>query len=284
MKTRVAISTVVLILSTLAVAEPTVKQIGTGLYAYISDNDSSANSTFLIGDTGILVVDTGLNAAEGMKLLHAIRQVSPLPVKYIVNTHYHPDHQGGDATVGPTAVIITTEFTRERTEALKKTPQFESFRPADLTFQQQVTLHLDPYSVRIYFPGKGHTSGDALVYFPQQRAISMGDLFLNRSSPAMDNGSVANWIQTLNHVLDLPLDNIVPGHFELGTKSDLTRFRDYLNDLYTQVRTLKQKNETLDQVRHEVHMDKYSDFRQYPKFEATFSDNAAVIYQELQDR
>lgn len=284
MKMRVAISSVVLMLSTLAGAEPTVKQIGRGLYAYISDNDSSANSAFLIGDTGILVVDTGLNATEGEKLLHAIRQLSPLPVKYIVNTHYHPDHQGGNATVGPAAVIINTDFTRERTMALLKTPQFANanLRPADLTFEQQITLHMDPYAVKIYFPGKAHTSGDALVYFPQQRAISMGDLFLNRSSPAMDNGSVANWIEALNHVLELPLENVVPGHFELGTKSDLQRFRDYLNDLYAQVRLLKRDNETLDQVRHDVHMDKYSDFRQYPKFEATFSDNAAVIYKELQ--
>lgn len=284
MKTRIAISSIVLMLSTLAVAQPTVKQIGAGLYAYISDNDSSANSTFLVGDKEILVVDTGLNATEGTKLLHAIRQVSPLPVGYIVNTHYHPDHQGGNSTVGPTAVVINTDFTRERTEALMKAPQFADahLRPADLTFEQQVTLHLDPYSVKIYFPGKAHTSGDALVYFPQQRAIAMGDLFLNRSSPAMDDGSVANWIEALNHVLELPLENAVPGHFELGTKADLQRFRDYLNDLYTQVRMLKQQNETLDQVRHDVHMDKYSDFRQYPKFEATFADNAAVIYKELQ--
>ncbi len=273
-----------LLLCVSAAAEPTVKQIGDGLYAYISDNDSSANSTFLIGTTEILVVDTGLNATEGAKLLKAIRQVSPLPVKYIVNTHYHPDHQGADTTVGPDAIVITTDFTRERTEAVMNAPQFSGFHfhPADLTFQQQVTLHLDPYIARIYFPGKAHTSGDALVYFPQQRAIAMGDLFLNRSSPAMDNGSIANWIEALNRVLELPLDHAVPGHFELGSKSDLQRFRDYLSDLYQQVRALKGNNETLDQVRHDIHMEKYSDFRQYPKFEATFSDNAAVIYQELQ--
>jgi cyclase len=285
MRIRIEVSlTIALLFSGFAVAEPTVKQMGPGLYAYISDNDSSANSTFLVGNAGILVVDTGLNATEGMKLLHAIRQVTPLPVQYIVNTHYHPDHQGGNATVGPTAIVINTDFTRERTEAVMKAPQFEhaQFRPADLTFEQQVTLHLDPYAAKIYFPGKAHTSGDALVYFPQQRAISMGDLFLNRSSPAMDNGSVANWIQALNRVLDLPLDYVVPGHFELGTKSDLKRFRDYLADLYAQVQALKQHNEPLEQVRHDLHMEKYSDFRQYPKFEATFSDNAAVIYEELQ--
>jgi len=274
----------VLICSMLAVAEPTAKQIGADLYAYISDNDASANSTFLVGTAGILVVDTGLNETEAAKLLRAIRQISPLPVKFIVNTHYHPDHQGGNLVVGPSAVVISTDFTRERTLAVQKAPSMGGFhfRPADVTFQQQVTLHLDQYSVQIYFPGKAHTSGDVLVYFPQQRAISMGDLFLNRSSPAMDNGSVESWIQALDRVLELPLENVVPGHFELATKSDLKRFRDYLHDLYQQVKALKQKNETLEQVRQEVHMEKYSDFRQYPKYEATFGDNAATIYQQMQ--
>ena len=274
----------VLVCSTLAVAEPAVKQIGTGLYAYISDNDASANSTFLVGDAGILVVDTGLNETEAAKLLSVIRHVSSLPVKYVVNTHYHPDHQGGNVVIGPSAVVIGTEFTRQRTLAVQKAPGMEGFHfhPATLTFQQRVTLHLDPYSVQIYFPGKAHTSGDALVYFPQQHAISMGDLFLNRSSPAMDDGSVENWIQALDHVLELPVESVVPGHFELAAKSDLKRFRDYLNDLYQQVKVLKQKDETLEQVRRDIRMGKYADFRQYPKYEATFSDNAAAIYQQLQ--
>src|SRR5437762_10317891 len=96
-------------------AAPQVKPIGPGLYAYISDNDSSSNCTFLVGSKGILVVDTGLDATEGEKLLKAIRKVSDLPVQYIVNTHYHPDHQGGNSTVGPAAVVISTDWTRERT-------------------------------------------------------------------------------------------------------------------------------------------------------------------------
>ena len=270
--------------SSLATAQPTVSQIGKGLYAYISDNDASANSTFLVGAAGILVVDTGLNETEASKLLAAIRRVSSLPVRYVVNTHYHPDHQGGNAVVGPSATVISTDFTRERTLALQKDPGMKAFHfePAELTFQQQVTLHLEPYIARVYFPGKAHTSGDALVYFPEQQAISMGDLFLNHSSPAMDNGSVESWIHALDLVLELPLENVVPGHFELATKPELRRFRDYLIDLYEQVRTLKEKNETLEQVRRDIHMEKYADFRQYPKYEATFTDNAVAIYQQMQ--
>ena len=280
------VALVIVFLCGLASAQTVAKQIGKDLYAYISDNDSSANSTFLISETGILVVDTGLNSAEGARLMSAIRQISNLPVKYIVNTHYHPDHQGGNIAVGADAVIISTGYTRGQTLALMAAPRMKDFHflPATLTFEHRINLYLGAYPVEIYFPGKAHTSGDALVYFPKQHAIAMGDLFLNRSCPAMDDGSVENWIQALDHVLSLPVDKVVPGHFELGTRSDLQRFRDYLNDLYTEVEMRKKKGETIGRVREDVRMTKYSDFRQYPKYEATFSDNAATVYRQLQSR
>jgi glyoxylase-like metal-dependent hydrolase (beta-lactamase superfamily II) len=99
-------------------ATPQVRAIGPDLYAYVSDNDGSANSTFMVGGKGILVVDTGVDATEGSKILRVIRKVSRLPVLYVINTHYHPDHQGGNSMVGPDATIISTDFTRERTLAL----------------------------------------------------------------------------------------------------------------------------------------------------------------------
>jgi cyclase len=267
-------------------AEAQTKQLGADLYAYISGNDASANSTFLIGDCEILVVDTGLNATEGAKLLAAIRQVSKLPVKFIVNTHYHPDHQGGNLTVGPDASVISTDYTRARTIDLANAPGMDGFhfRAASITFQKLIRLYVGRHVVEVYFPGKGHTSGDAIVYFAEQHAVAMGDLFLNRSSPAMDDGSAANWIDALDHVLSLPVEKVIPGHFDVGTRADLQRFRDYLNDLYTQVRSLKNKGESVDQVRQGIHMEKYSDFRQYPNYHATFADNAATIYDQLKSR
>ena len=268
-------------------ATPSVKSIGPGLYAYISDNDSSSNATFLVGSKGILVVDTGFDGQECGKLLQAIRGVSSLPVQFIVHTHYHRDHQGGNSVVGPSAVVISTDYTRDRTLAvIQSSPAAERslFRPAGLTFHEKLTIYLEPYSAEVYFPGKAHTSGDALVYFPKQRAIAMGDLFLNRSSPAMDDGSTESWIRALDQVLARPLAAVVPGHFELGTKVELQTFRDYLNDLFTQVRALYEKRATLEEVRRSIRVEKYRDFRQYPQFHATFADNAETIYQQLQQR
>ena len=275
---------VVMLLSAGAWAAPRVTVIGPDLYAYISDNDGSANSTFLVGRKGILVVDTGLDATEGGKILREIRKVSRLPVLYVINTHYHPDHQGGNSVVGPDATTISTDFTRERTLALLQSAPQHHLKPADVTFEQKVTIHLEPYSAEVYFPGKAHTSGDALVYFPWQHAIAMGDLFLNRSSPAMDDGSVENWIKVLDQTLTIPVSKVVPGHFELGTKVELQRFRDYLNDLFTQVRTLYRSGVKKQDAVRQIHMKKYIDFRQYPKYQATFADNAEVIYQQLQQQ
>jgi len=256
-----------------------VHKIGPDLYAYISDNDASANSTFLVSDQGILVVDTGLNAQEGGKLLEEIRKVSPAPVRWIVNTHYHPDHRGGNSVVGKDAIIISTEFTREKTEKrIQENSVNETVGPKGLV------LYVGGHEVRIYHPGPAHTQGDLVVYFPDEHAIVTGDLFLTNSCPAMDDGDMENWITALDHMLALPVEHVVPGHFELATKSELQRFRNYLADLRDQVVRMYRQGTPLERIQSSLALDAYKNFRQYPNYEATFKDNAAAYYQQLQKR
>jgi cyclase len=257
----------------------TVHKIGPDLFAYISDNDASANSTFLISDRGILVVDTGLNAQEGGKLLAEIRKVSQAPVRWIVNTHYHPDHRGGNSVVGPDAIIISTEFTRSHA---KKPSQENSVN--ETVGPKGLVLYLEGHEVRIYHPGPAHTQGDLIVYFPDEHAIATGDLFLTNSCPAMDDGDLQNWITALNHMLALPVEQVVPGHFELATKSELQHFRNYLADLRDQVAGMYRKGMPLDRLQAALALDAYKNFRQYPDYEATFKDNAAAYYQQLAKR
>lgn len=281
-------------------ASSSVKRLGNNLYAFISDNDSSSNSVFLVGPESILVVDTGFDGKEAAKLLAAIRTVSSLPVQYIVNTHYHRDHQAGNGIVGPGATVISTEWTRERTVKFvsEDLPRMEArltgsaleslrstrYRPATETFTDRLTLHLGDNEVDIYYPGKAHTLGDAVVYFSPQRVVATGDLFLNNSSPAMDEGSVMNWIKALEALLARPIEYAVPGHFEVATKSGLQRFHDYLADLRDQVAALVTSGASLSEVRERIDMSKYRDFRQYPRFGATFKDNAEAIFNELSQK
>jgi cyclase len=256
-----------------------VRKIGIDLYAYISDNDASANSTFLVSNQGILVVDTGLNAQEGRKLLDEIRKISPAPVRWIVNTHYHPDHRGGNSVVGPDAIIISTAFTRAQTaKAAQESSVDETVGP------QGLVLYVGGHDVRIYHPGPAHTQGDLIVYFPDEHAIATGDLFLTNSCPAMDDGDMENWITALDHILALQVEHVIPGHFELATKSELQRFRDYLADLRGQVARMYRQGLPLERVQASLALDAYKIFRQYPNYEATFKDNAAAYYRQLQKR
>jgi glyoxylase-like metal-dependent hydrolase (beta-lactamase superfamily II) len=198
--------------------------------------------------------------------------------------------------VGPDAVVISSPFTRERTiqlmERLRESQAKDSasergthkpvFRAATETLTQRLTIYLDDDPVEIIAPGPGHTMGDVYVFFPNQRSVAAGDFFMNRSSPAMDEGSAANWMHTLDSILSLPADHFVPGHFEVGSRETFTRLRDYLGDLYGQVERLHSSGVTVEQVKQQIDMKKYADFRQYPVFQATFADNAETIYRQLE--
>lgn len=272
-------------------ASASVQKIGPDLYAYISQNDSSANSTFLVSDRGILVVDTGLNPEEGRKLLLEIRKISPAPIRWIVNTHYHPDHRGGNDVVGPETVVITTEQTRDA--ALKPEGDSRAARgklPPGYALNETFTgtsgptLFVGGHEVRVYHPGPAHTMGDAVVYFPDLHAIATGDLFLRNSCPAMDQGDLENWVKALDAMLALPVEHIVPGHFKLATRKDLQHFRNYLAALRDQVKAMFDRGMSLEQVKQDLHLDAYKDLRQFPQYEATFTDNAQSYYQQLSSR
>jgi cyclase len=285
---RTSLRLMIFVLASLACSSASVQKIGADLYAYITDNDSSANSTFLVGDKGILVVDTGLNEQEGRKLLEEIRKISPLPVRWIVNTHYHGDHLGGNSTVGPDAVIISTRYTRS--QVLKETQEAKGGgQPApeyvlNQTLDHDLTLYVGSHEVRIYVPGPAHTRGDLVVYFPDQHAIATGDLFLNNACPYMDDGDLENWVGALNHILALPVEHVVPGHFGVASMKDVRFFRDYLADLQTQVSRSYRNHFSLEQTKAALKLERFKDIRQFPQYEATFADNAAVYYRQLETR
>lgn len=282
-----------------ALCAPLAQSLGQGLYAYISDNSASCNSVFLVGNDGVLVVDTGFDELAGRKLLTAIRAVTPLPVSYIVNTHYHRDHQAANGIVGPQADIFSTTWTRNRTieilehdlprlqqqltgEALESLRGVR-YRPATVT-TDRADIYLGNQQVHLEFHGPAHTMGDLVVEFPAQKAVATGDLFLNRSCPAMDRGSVLNWIRILEGLLATPAEVFVPGHFEVGSRKDLQRFHDYLAELRDQVAAQISAGASWEQVRSKLNMQAYADFRQFPNFNATFEENAHVLYTELSQR
>ncbi len=191
----------------------------------------------------------------------------------------------------PTRQIVSSPFTREKTIAVAEATSKPAaarpaghefmFRPATETFTDKLTIYLGDNPVEVIAAWPAHTMGDVYVYFPKQRTVATGDIYLTNSAPAMDQGSAAHWIQDLDQILALPADHFVPGHFEVGTRQTIQRFRDYMNDLNTQVVALAKTGATEKEIREKIQLPQFADFRQYPKYDATFGDNAAAILKQI---
>ena len=222
-----------------------LQQIGPGVYAAISNE---SNAGFIIGDDGVLVVDSFFNPDTAKALLGEIRKLTPKPVRYVVNTHYHLDHTGGDPVFKDAgAIVITHRNVRAwmRPENLhmfgdvpdpafkaKMEERIAQLPLPDLVTENPLTLWLGARRVDIR-PVEGHTGGDLVVGVPDAKVLFCGDM-LWRMPPNIVDGRVSAWIATERSFEQLPdaaSMAFVPGHGDMGTVKDVAIFRGYLTDL-----------------------------------------------------
>jgi glyoxylase-like metal-dependent hydrolase (beta-lactamase superfamily II) len=224
-----------------------LRQIAPGVYAAIdaAGHKAGSNSGFVIGDDGVVVIDAFFNPDAARALLAQIRRLTPKPVRYVVNTHYHVDHTGGDAVYKEAgALIIAHRNVRQwlHTDNLRLlgeriTPAqkalIESLPEPDLTTRTALTLWLGERRVEVRaYPG--HTGGDLAVEIPDAKVVFTGDLLWRRTSPNVIDGSLRPWIATDAAFLALPdaaQTTFVPGHGEVANAKDVADFRAYLTDL-----------------------------------------------------
>ena len=207
------------------------------------------------GDVGVEVTNEGVILGDDMfdrnhdDILAQVKTISDKPIKYIFNTHYHDDHSGGDAKMLPFAEIIAHENLRANLAA-HKPPYYEDTpgTPIGLpqvTFSDQTTVHLGGKEVRAYYFGRGHTNGDAIIYYPDEKTIQTGDLFLARTGAAAQKlfifvdyahgASLIEWTRTLDRALALDFDRIIPGHGPVSTRADLVKFKSELEAMRTRL-------------------------------------------------
>lgn len=225
----------------------TLQPIGPGVYAAIDGpkGQAGSNAGVVIGDDGVLVVDSFFDPEAAKLLVAAIHQLTPKPIRYVVNTHYHADHVGGDAVLRAAgAVIIAHRNVRGwvRTENLhlfgdQLTPQRAAMIKAlalpDVTTDREMTIWLGARKVLIQ-PVLGHTGGDLIVRVPDANAVFCGDIVWRHVSPNIIDGDVARWTATVNALRQAPraADAVfVPGHGEVATVKDVAAFGGYLSDL-----------------------------------------------------
>ena len=188
-----------------------------GLY-YI--NGVGGNVGVRVTSEGVILVDdkfprnfSGIEAQ--------VREVTSQPVEYVINTHHHGDHSGGNVEYIKTAQIIAHENAR------RNMVRGDQPAPPRIVFTDQTAVHLGGVEVRAHHLGRGHTNGDSVIYFPDLRTIHAGDL-LHGIAPFIDyanGGSSAGWVATLDNILALDFDTAIPGHGALMTRADVEAFR-----------------------------------------------------------
>lgn len=230
-------------------ADFTVKKIGDGVYAAVSPDRSKAgsNAGFIVGSNGVVVVDTFTTTDAAKELLTEIRKVTNLPIRFVVNTHYHLDHTGGNAVFAEAGAIILAHrnvYSWLRAENLKffgpspkseEKAQVASLVLPDLVYSEAVDIHLDSRLVQVRYM-RGHTGGDSVVIVPDANVVFGGDLVWQKHLPNLIDASTQPWIQTLDSLLrEHPSATFVSGHGDVATPADVNAFREYLITLRTAV-------------------------------------------------
>lgn len=231
------------------------------------------NVAVLVGPTGLVVVDTG-GAAAGESVLAAIRSVSHLAVRYIINTSADPDHTGGNEVVDRAgeakrtreiidegAVTVAHENVLNRMSAPtgKAAPTPVGAWPTVTFFTPQKDLYLEGQAIQVIHQPSAHTDGDSAVYFRRSDVLVTGDVFDKTRYPVVDRargGSIRGTIDSLNRLLKIAVADqyeeggtmIVPGHGRIADEADLVEYRDMVTIVADRVADLVKKGKTLSEV------------------------------------
>src|SRR5580704_886147 len=196
------------------------------------------NVAVYITDEGVILIDDKFDR-DHQSIVDQVKSVTSQPIKYIINTHYHQDHSGGNGQFLPTAEIISTAMARTNIVEHKQQGNVQPppVSPARITFTTEADVNLGGKQVRAIYMGRGHTNGDAVIYFPALRVLHTGDLMAG-TSPLIDyngGGSVVEWTKTLDNALKLDFDTVIPGHGAITNRAGLATYRDNVEKMRTRV-------------------------------------------------
>ena len=192
------------------------------------------NTTVLVTNEGVVLVDDKFEI-DHESIMAQLKKITNQPVKYVINTHYHGDHSGGNPKLQALgAQVITSQQAREKMAEIKQPGM------ANVTLDNSLRLFIGGKRIEMYRFGRAHTDGDIVVLFPDHRVLAAGDMFtFGDATPQLidyaGGGSARDWTGTLDGALKLEFDQVVPGHGLVTTKQEMRKFRDSTLTLRTKV-------------------------------------------------
>lgn len=227
-----------------------------------------------VGDDGIVIVDDEY-APLADKIQAALKGISDKPVRFIINTHFHGDHTGSNAYFQKQAPVIAQDNVRKRLENGSSAGNGGSIQmqvkpaPRDalpiLTFDHDMTVHLNGEDIRaLYFPA-GHTDGDSIIFFPHSNVVHMGDDFVTYGFPFIDlgsGGSINGMIDAVAAVIaQLPPDvKVIPGHGPVSTLDNVRAYHTMLKETRDAVQQAIKEGKTLDQMKESKLLDPWKKY------------------------
>jgi glyoxylase-like metal-dependent hydrolase (beta-lactamase superfamily II) len=213
-----------------------------------------------VGEDGVFLIDDQFAPLTG-KITKAIKKVSDKPVQFVINTHYHNDHVGGNENLGKKgAIIISHDNSRRYIEAgqLEKMAEesLEEFPVKSLpiiTFSDSMTFHYNGETINVFHVDKAHTDGDIVIHFEKANVFHMGDVFVRYGFPYIDlahGGSINGMINALEQLAVLVNDEtvIIPGHGNISSGKDLAAFKDWLINLRDAVKKEMDKGKSKEEI------------------------------------
>jgi glyoxylase-like metal-dependent hydrolase (beta-lactamase superfamily II) len=231
---------------------------------------AGGNSAVQVGKDGVLIVDTQF-APLAPKLMAEIRKLNQGPLLFLINTHFHPDHVGGNAALArlaepglagaPLKIIGHENVLNRLTRPVPNQPALPpEGLPVDEYFTPFKDLRMNGEAVIIYHEPNAHTDGDSVILFRGSDVVAAGDIFTPGAYPFLDvdhGGSVQGEIAALNHILDLTVPGhtqeggtyVIPGHGRVCDEADVVEFRDMLVIVRDRVQDMIKRNLSLDQIK-----------------------------------
>jgi cyclase len=227
---------------------------------------AGGNIAVQTGDEGVLVVDTGL-AQNADKVIAAIRKLSDKPIRWVLNTHFHPDHTGGNEAIskagsttrGQPADVLAHENVLTRMSAPAAKIATASW-PTDTYFPEEKDIYFNGEAVMLYHEPNAHTDGDSIIFFRKSDVVAAGDTFVTTSYPFIDQangGSIQGELNALNRILDITVPAheqeggtfVIPGHGRICDEADVLEYRDMVTIIRDRIQDMVKRKLTLDQVK-----------------------------------
>jgi glyoxylase-like metal-dependent hydrolase (beta-lactamase superfamily II) len=260
-----------------AVVDIDVVPVRSNVYMLVGNG---GNTTIQIGDEGVMVVDTQFPQMSG-KLLAAIKALTDKPIRYVVNTHFHADHIGGNEAIAKagrtiaggnvvgdigsaatdTARILAHENALNRmVKATGQNAVPQAAWPTETFFGKRKDILFNGEAVQFIHAPKAHTDGDIAVFFRRSDVIATGDLFTTTMFPFIDQangGSINGYVDALNAILDITVPSnvneggtmVIPGHGRLCDEQDVVEYRDMTTIIRDRIREYVRRGMTLEQVK-----------------------------------